>query len=118
MEYKTITHEESMALPKQQFIDRCKTWLDEFNDGALLNLEDSTKCPLHVWVVHNHQACGRDLVGGIVNCEICGEPMCPDCSNHGVTQISRVTGYIQDIAGWNAGKKQELSDRVKNNSFE
>jgi len=116
--YKPITHEESMALPKQEFIDRCLAWMDEFNDGEQINIDDPVKCPLSKWVEYNHHACGRDLVGGILNCPICGQPMCPDCSNHGVTQLSRVTGYIQDIAGWNAGKKQELADRVKNNSFE
>ena len=117
-QYKKITHEESMALPKQQFIDRCKAWLDEFNDGNQLNIDNPAKCPLHVWVEHNHQACRRDQVGGILNCPICGEPMCPDCSNHSVTQLSRVTGYIQDVAGFNAGKKQELIDRTKYNEMD
>lgn len=117
MKYEPITHEESMALPKQQYIDRCMAWLNEFNDGAKLKLDDPTKCPLAVWVTHNHQACGSDMVGGIVDCPICGQPMCPDCSNHGVTQLSRVTGYIQSVNGWNAGKKQELSDRKKHNTF-
>lgn len=116
-EYTSLTHKESMALPKQQFIDRCMAWLDTFNEGKQLNIDDHTKCPLSVWVVYNHQACGRDLVGGITNCEICGLPMCPDCFNHGVTQLSRVTGYIQDVAGWNAGKKQELADRDKHTTF-
>ena len=112
-----MTHEEAMALPKQQFIDRCNDWLDEFNDGNQLKIDDPNKCPVHIWVVYNHQACCKDLVGGITNCEICGKPMCPDCSNHGVTQLSRVTGYIQDVAGFNAGKKQELADRKKHNTF-
>ena len=110
---RPITHEESMALPKQEFINRCLTWLDEFNEGKQLKLDNSKKCPLSVWVEHNHQACGRDLVGGITSCLICGQPMCPDCSNHGVTQLSRVTGYMGDIAGWNAGKRQELKERQK-----
>ena len=109
--HKTMTHEEAMALPKQQFIDRCKAWLDEFNDGNQLNIDNPVKCPIHIWVVYNHKACGKDLVPNITNCEICGQPMCPDCSNHGVTQLSRVTGYMGDVAGWNAGKKQELEER-------
>ena len=109
--HKTITHEEAMALPKQQFIDRCKAWLDEFNDGNQLNIDNPVKCPIHIWVVYNHKACGKDLVPNITNCEICGQPMCPDCSNHGVTQLSRVTGYMGDVNGWNAGKKQELKER-------
>ena len=113
MVYEKITHEESMALPKQEFINRCLAWLDEFNEGKQLKLDNSKKCPLDAWVEYNHQACGRDLVGGITDCPICGQPMCPDCSNHGVTQLSRVTGYMGDIAGWNAGKRQELKERQK-----
>ncbi|MBP8676317.1 MAG: oxidoreductase, partial [Methanoculleus sp.] len=35
------------------------------------------------------------------------------CGSHDVMQISRVTGYLQDVAGWNAGKQQELKDRVR-----
>ncbi len=112
-----MTHEEAMALPKQQFIDRCSAWLNEFNNGNQLKLDDPTKCPLHIWVVHNHQACGKDLVGGIVNCPICNLPMCPNCSSHNATQFSRVTGYIQDVAGFNAGKRQELVDRKKHDTF-
>jgi len=37
---------------------------------------------------------------------------CPECGSHDVVQISRVTGYMQDVAGWNAGKQQELKDRT------
>lgn len=117
MEYKTITHEESMALPKQQFIDRCLVWLDKFNEGKQLKIDNPKKCPLSVWVEYNHRACCKNLVGGIVNCPICSQPMCPDCSNHGVTQLSRVTGYMGDIAGFNAGKRQELLERKRHDSF-
>jgi len=28
-----------------------------------------------------------------------------------VEHLSRVTGYIQAVSGWNEGKKQELKDR-------
>ena len=44
--YTSITHEESMALPKQQFIDRCLAWLDEFNDGNQIKLNETQTCPL------------------------------------------------------------------------
>jgi anaerobic ribonucleoside-triphosphate reductase len=30
-----------------------------------------------------------------------------------VVQISRVTGYLQEVSGWNAGKQQELKDRAR-----
>jgi anaerobic ribonucleoside-triphosphate reductase len=30
-----------------------------------------------------------------------------------VSQVSRVTGYLADVAGWNQGKQQELKDRSR-----
>jgi len=30
-----------------------------------------------------------------------------------VEHLSRVTGYIQAVSGWNEGKKQELKDRKR-----
>ncbi|MEA2045368.1 MAG: anaerobic ribonucleoside-triphosphate reductase, partial [Euryarchaeota archaeon] len=38
---------------------------------------------------------------------------CPRCSSENVEQMSRVTGYIQAVSGWNAAKKQELKDRKR-----
>jgi anaerobic ribonucleoside-triphosphate reductase len=38
--------------------------------------------------------------------------MCPICGSHDVAQVSRITGYLGDVAGWNAAKRQELKDRV------
>lgn len=115
--YTSMTHDETMALSKQQFLDRCKAWLDEFNGGKQLNIDNPNKCPIHVFIMHNHLNCGKDLVGGIVNCQICGNPMCPGCSNHEVMQLSRVTGYIQSVESWNSGKRQELKDRKRHDTF-
>jgi anaerobic ribonucleoside-triphosphate reductase len=42
-----------------------------------------------------------------------GSQCVPICSRHNVTQLSRVTGYIGDVKGWNAGKQQELKDRKR-----
>lgn len=53
--------------------------------------------------------------GGIKFCEVCGKPVCPECGDHDVIQLSRVTGYLQDVTGWNEAKKQELKDRVRTN---
>ena len=36
---------------------------------------------------------------------------CPKCGTKNVEWLSRVTGYIQAVSGWNEGKKQELLDR-------
>ncbi|KAF5416627.1 MAG: DNA polymerase [Candidatus Methanogaster sp.] len=38
---------------------------------------------------------------------------CPNCGSTNVEQLSRVTGYLQAVSGWNAAKKQELEDRKR-----
>jgi hypothetical protein len=55
--------------------------------------------------------CGEEVHGGIVFCPECGNTICPGCGSHDVLAISRITGYLQDVGGWNAGKAQELKDR-------
>jgi len=44
-------------------------------------------------------------------CPICGEPICPKCECHDVSQVSRVTGYLSNVNGWNSGKIEELKQR-------
>ena len=39
--------------------------------------------------------------------------ICENCRSDNVEHLSRVTGYIQAVSGWNAAKKQELLDRQK-----
>jgi anaerobic ribonucleoside-triphosphate reductase len=58
---------------------------------------------------YNH--CSHDIVDGIAYCPVCKQPMCPECCSHDVSQVSRVTGYLSDVKGWNNAKKQELKDR-------
>lgn len=53
------------------------------------------------------------VINGTDICPICKTSMCPQCYNHSVVSLSRVTGYIQDVSGWNAAKKQELLDRKR-----
>jgi hypothetical protein len=55
--------------------------------------------------------CLSSVHSGVKYCPVCGEATCPDCGAHDVTQISRVTGYLQDVSGWNRAKQQELKDR-------
>ncbi|MDY6965605.1 MAG: anaerobic ribonucleoside-triphosphate reductase [Halobacteriota archaeon] len=38
---------------------------------------------------------------------------CPNCGSENVEQLSRVTGYVQAVSGWNEAKKQELRDRKR-----
>ena len=64
-------------------------------------------CPL------DHCHCSHEITTEIKYCPECGKPVCPVCGSHDVVQISRVTGYMQDVSGWNAGKQQELKDRKR-----
>ncbi len=38
---------------------------------------------------------------------------CPKCGSEKVQHLSRITGYLQAVEGWNAGKRQELKDRKR-----
>jgi hypothetical protein len=55
--------------------------------------------------------CAATVHSGISYCKTCGDAVCPGCGSHDVAQISRVTGYLQEVGGWNAAKQQELLDR-------
>ena len=80
---------------------------------------DDTKCPicgdehLHVMCPLDHEECSHDVSSHIEFCPLCAEAVCPVCGSHDVMQISRVTGYLQDVSGWNSGKLQELKDRQR-----
>lgn len=38
---------------------------------------------------------------------------CGRCGSENLDFISRITGYLQAVSGWNEGKKQELMDRMR-----
>lgn len=115
MEYKSITHDEAMKLSKEAYIGRCKAWLSEFNSNEQIKVTHPSKCPVSVWVEHHHLFCAQEVIADTTYCEICGEPCCPECGNHNVEQLSRVTGYVGNVSGFNAGKKQEFKDRQRFN---
>lgn len=52
-----------------------------------------------------------ESIAGVELCPICNHSICPQCMNHNVIAVSRVTGYMGVVDGWNNGKKQELLDR-------
>jgi hypothetical protein len=54
--------------------------------------------------------CSLEIQSNVRFCERCGEPIC-ECGSHDVVQISRVTGYLSEVSGWNKAKQQELKDR-------
>jgi ribonucleoside-triphosphate reductase len=41
------------------------------------------------------------------------ENACPRCSSTNIDCWSRITGYLQNLDGWNPGKVQELKERHK-----
>ena len=47
-------------------------------------------------------------------CPECGDAICP-CGSHDVEVHTRITGYINALSGFNAGKAQEVKDRIRNN---
>jgi len=101
-----------LDLSLKDAVSVCMAWLKDTNDGALLEVEDPMDCPIALWVAHNGK-CSREFVPNTTSCPVCGSPACPDGMNHHVDQLSRVTGYMQVVSGWNAAKKQELKDRKK-----
>jgi RNA polymerase subunit RPABC4/transcription elongation factor Spt4 len=80
---------------------------------------DDTPCPacgetqLVIMCPLDHCHCTHSITETIEYCPLCGQPVCPECGSHDVSQVSRVTGYLADVAGWNQGKQQELKDRSR-----
>jgi hypothetical protein len=54
-----------------------------------------------------------EIISGTEICPVCNHSICPQCMNHDVIALSRVTGYVQSVDGWNNAKKQELKDRQR-----
>ncbi len=65
----------------------------------------------------DHCHCNHPVVDGIASCPECSAAVCPRCGSHDVAQISRITGYLQAVSGWNSAKRQELKDRKKYNEL-
>lgn len=99
-----------LSLSKRKFIELNLQWIKEENDGKQMKVK-AHKCPLAIWVAHNDAKCHREMVPTTTVCPLCGNPMCPDCGNHVVEIISRVTGYLSTVSGWNEAKQQEFEDR-------
>jgi ribonucleoside-triphosphate reductase len=55
------------------------------------------------------ESCGR-LHGGLLQ-------KCPDCGGTKLQSWSRITGYLQNIEGWNKGKQAELRDRYRYTNY-
>ena len=102
--------EEVLNLSKRDFIKLNLKWIKEVNGGKLMKVAPSN-CPLAIWVAYNNAKCNREMVPNTAKCPLCGHPVCPDCGNHAVERVSRVTGYLGSVSNWNAAKQQEFEDR-------
>lgn len=106
-----------ISLPLAKLVALCESWkADMILQGRWSEIQADIKahplkCPVHSWVVVNNAKCNRELVPNTILCPVCGNPCCPDCKNHQVEVISRVTGYMSTVSGWNEAKKQEFEDR-------
>jgi hypothetical protein len=105
-------------IPPEQ--KRYKCWLcnnilnfEDLIDGKCPECKETAglveKCPI------DHNGCGHTIESSIAYCPVCGETVCPVCGDHNVVVVSRVTGYLSDVAGWNNAKKAELKDRIRVN---
>jgi rRNA maturation endonuclease Nob1 len=108
----------SVSEPKIEQKYKCHTCYTILKESELM---DTTKnCPLCGETFKNlqkmckldHCNCSHtDPIHKIAYCPECNKPVCPECGSHDVVQISRVTGYLAEISGFNRGKQQEVRDR-------
>ncbi len=113
------SEEQKKIVDKYRNIENIPPQERKYKCPACHYVVDTIPCPacgehrLKVMCPLDHTHCAHDIVSGIEYCPLCHEAVCPLCGSHDVVQISRVTGYLQDVSGWNAGKRQELKDRVR-----
>lgn len=98
-----------VEMPFSMFMDVVVAWKEE--TGEDFSEVDPLKCPVHQYAMQKGRCLG--VTGHTELCPVCDKPMCPTCGSHCVDQISRVTGYMQAVSGWNAAKKQEYKDRMR-----
>lgn len=101
-----------LDMPIHAALEVMKDWVKEVHGGEL-KLSDPLDCPVQQLIKHNQIGCGKKTVPNTMRCPICDSPCCPSCYSHEASQLSRVTGYISNIDGWNASKKQEFEDRTR-----
>jgi hypothetical protein len=114
---KTGTKDALKLIPKEERHYKCFT---------CFSIVDSDVCPycgeinLVIMCPLDHCHCHHtDPTIGAHYCPLCGEPVCSEtCFTHDVFVLSRVTGYLSNVSGWNNAKKAEFKDRVRYNSQE
>lgn len=106
--------EELLKLPRKQFIEMHEQYIKEVRNGELFEVSKPGDCPLAIWVMYNDKKCPTNtMVSGTALCPLCGGFICPRCYAHCAEPISRITGYLSNVSGWNSAKKQEFEDRTR-----
>jgi len=112
-----MTYVDITELSNDQFIKTCLEWKRDMIksgewDGIQENIDSNVlRCPIHQFAALKGLC--KKTTGGTARCPICGHYMCPNCNSHACDIMSRVTGYLQVVSGWNAPKKQEFEDRKR-----
>ncbi len=98
----------------EQFIECALLYNKENN--ITLDIKKAIECPVHVYAIQYSKPC-MNVVSGISYCKLCGHHICPTigCGRHNVNPVSRVTGYISSVSGWNSAKREELKLRHRYN---
>ncbi len=135
-EEREYIHEQLKDLPENDSLfkcHRCKAIFDIYSGGLPIWMALSNKngilcseCKSHstelickvdaysVYLKIKGFNCRQEiLINGVDICPVCHSSMCPECGNHNVVSWSRITGYLNDVSGWNMAKKQELMDRKR-----
>jgi len=136
-EERQETHQMLRELPENESLfkcHRCKFVFDTHDEGipVLMALipKDKVRCPncgesntelickvdgYSIYLKLSGKVKCREgvIINGTDICPVCRNSMCPECGNHSVVSLSRVTGYLQDTNGWNDAKKEELMDRKR-----
>ncbi len=106
-----------LEMSPSEFIKVCLGWKEdmiELGEWAVIQANinlNVLRCPVHQYA--KAKGLCQKTIGGTEKCLICGHYICPNCNSHACDVLSRVTGYLQVVSGWNAPKKQEFEDRQR-----
>jgi len=106
-----------LEMQPSEFLKTCLEWkADMIKEGKWDEIQENIdsnvlRCPVHQFATQKGLC--KKTIGGTARCPVCGHYMCPECNSHACDIMSRVTGYLQVVSGWNAPKKQEFKDRKR-----
>ena len=134
---KTDIHKMLTSLPENDTMHKCPhcNLIFDITQGGQANILTILKCRYYVYCptcgernpelickvdaysavlkIQGKNCRNGAIIAGTDLCPVCERAMCPQCGNHSVVSLSRVTGYFSDTNGWNNAKKQELKDRTR-----